>query len=150
MSIAAFFTKEGKPKEGLTPTIKILDVEEASFLIEEDEMTDIGSGFYKYNYELNKDKEYVVLCDGGEELREGERYCIARNDYPMVFEIRREMERKGGILETIMQIEKGRWKIEENQMIFFEEDNETEIMRFNLFDHKGQPSMEHVFDRVKS
>ena len=43
----------------------------------------------------------------------------------------------------------GRWKMSNNQMIFYKEDNLTEIARFNLFDDGGNPSMESVFERKK-
>jgi hypothetical protein len=43
----------------------------------------------------------------------------------------------------------GRWHIIDNQMIFYGEDNVTEIARYNLLDDNGQPSMEAVFDRVR-
>jgi hypothetical protein len=34
-------------------------------------------------------------------------------------------------------------------MVFYEEDNTTEIMRFNLKDKEGDASYTEVFDRVK-
>ena len=45
----------------------------------------------------------------------------------------------------------GRWQIDKTskQMIFYEEDNATEIMRFNLKDKEGDASYTEVFDRVK-
>jgi|LauGreDrversion4_2_1035121.scaffolds.fasta_scaffold78347_3 hypothetical protein len=43
----------------------------------------------------------------------------------------------------------GRWKMMNNQMIFYKEDNLTEIARFGLFDDSGNPSMESVFERKK-
>lgn len=43
----------------------------------------------------------------------------------------------------------GRWKIINNQMIFFNEDNITEIARFDLKDEEGNPSSEAVFERIK-
>jgi hypothetical protein len=52
-------------------------------------------------------------------------------------------------IEIINQIETGRWKIESNQMIFYEEDNVTEIMRFNLFDEAGDPANTDIFDRQR-
>ncbi len=52
-------------------------------------------------------------------------------------------------IETIRQIEIGRWKIESNQMIFYEQDNVTEIMRFNLFDEAGDPANTDIFDRQR-
>ena len=46
----------------------------------------------------------------------------------------------------------GRWQIDasNNQMIFYEEDNSTEVMRFNLKDRTGAASFTEVFDRVKA
>lgn len=43
----------------------------------------------------------------------------------------------------------GRWKIESNQMIFYKEDNITEIARFDLLDSTGSPTMDSVFDRFR-
>ena len=49
----------------------------------------------------------------------------------------------------IKQIESGRWHITGNQMIFYEDDNTTEIARFDLFDAGGSPSQINVFQRTK-
>lgn len=43
----------------------------------------------------------------------------------------------------------GKWEIVGNQMIFYKEDNITEIMRFNLFDSSGNPSMTEVYSRER-
>ncbi len=51
--------------------------------------------------------------------------------------------------DLIKQIETGRWRIESNQMIFYEEDNTTEIMRFDLFDEAGDPANTDIFDRQR-
>lgn len=52
-------------------------------------------------------------------------------------------------IELIKQMETGKWKIEANQMIFYKDDNSTEIARFNLFDEDGNPSMTDVIERRK-
>lgn len=46
----------------------------------------------------------------------------------------------------------GRWIIDENtnQMIFYQEDNSTEIGRFDLKDRNGAGSFEEVFERTRS
>ena len=46
----------------------------------------------------------------------------------------------------------GRWIIDEstNQMIFYQEDNSTELGRFNLKDRDGAASFEEVFERTRS
>ena len=45
----------------------------------------------------------------------------------------------------------GRWQINHTskQMIFYEENGTTEIMRFNLKDRNGSASFTEVFDRIK-
>jgi len=52
-------------------------------------------------------------------------------------------------MELIRQLNSGKWHIINNQMIFYEDDNQTEIMRFNLFDSSGNPSVLSVAERVR-
>jgi len=52
-------------------------------------------------------------------------------------------------VDFIANIEGGRWRIVSNQMIFYAEDNVTEIARFNLFDSLGSPTMTNVYERVR-
>ena len=49
----------------------------------------------------------------------------------------------------IKNIEGGRWKIVDNQMIFYKSDNETEVARFNLYDKQGNLSEENIFERQR-
>ena len=49
----------------------------------------------------------------------------------------------------IKAIEGGRWKIENNQMIFYEPDNVTEVARFNLYNKDGQPAKESIYERKR-
>jgi hypothetical protein len=48
-------------------------------------------------------------------------------------------------------INSGRWKIDasSNQMIFYKDDNTTEIARYNLKDRTGAASVTEVFDRER-
>ena len=48
-------------------------------------------------------------------------------------------------------IHTGRWIVDENrnQMIFFEDDNVTEIARYDLKDRSGNASVNEIFERVK-
>lgn len=50
-------------------------------------------------------------------------------------------------LAFMKAIEEGEWKIENDQMIFYN-DLSVEIKRFNLFDGNGTPTMLNVFRRV--
>ena len=46
-------------------------------------------------------------------------------------------------------IHTGRWKVSEStkEMIFYQDDNSTEIARYGLFDRSGSPSIEELFER---
>ena len=46
-------------------------------------------------------------------------------------------------------IHTGRWKIDkdENQMIFYQDDNITEIAKYELLDDSGSPSVTQLFER---
>jgi hypothetical protein len=52
-------------------------------------------------------------------------------------------------VDSIYDVQFGRWRIVGDQMLFYKEDNATEIARFNLFDDAGNPTMDAVFERVK-
>ncbi len=49
----------------------------------------------------------------------------------------------------IRNIEGGKWEIVNNQMIFYTEDNGTEVARFNLYNNTGVPGEENIFKRVR-
>ena len=49
---------------------------------------------------------------------------------------------------TINHVESGNWEIKNNQMIFYKTDG-SELMRFNLLDSSGVPTMTNVFKRAK-
>jgi hypothetical protein len=81
MYILSFFTDEGSPKTGLTPTIKIRDVSNGSLLINGSSMSEVGDGFYRYNYAAyDSEKDYAVVCDGGISLNDADRYVYAGNE----------------------------------------------------------------------
>jgi hypothetical protein len=75
---------------------------------------------------------------------------------PTVEQIREEIDSNstqlGLILdasEFIQSIEGGKWLIQNDQMIFYGEDNATEIARFDLLDDEGNPTMTNVMSRVR-
>lgn len=49
----------------------------------------------------------------------------------------------------IADVEGGRWKIVNNQMIFYKDDNITEVARFDLFDAAGSPTDDAVMERKR-
>jgi hypothetical protein len=52
-------------------------------------------------------------------------------------------------LEYIRDMTAGKWKIINDQMIFYKEDNITEVARFNLFDENGLPTVDVPTERRK-
>ena len=68
---------------------------------------------------------------------------------PKVDDTYRLVNQMSGTISQLYNINFGRWKIISNQMIFYEDNNATEIVRFNLFDDAGSPSMDAIFERVK-
>lgn len=51
-------------------------------------------------------------------------------------------------LMMVRKVETGRWKIVANQMIFYEDDDATPMLTFDLKDDLGLPSMNSVFERM--
>ena len=68
---------------------------------------------------------------------------------PDIVEFREEMDANSTKLAFLAAIEGGRWKIISNQMIFYKEDNITEVARFNLLDKDGQPAEKNVMERTR-
>ena len=50
-------------------------------------------------------------------------------------------------IDMIRIIESGRWRILNNQMVFYAEDGTTPFMTFDLFDENGLPSSVNVSER---
>ena len=50
--------------------------------------------------------------------------------------------------EIVKKIQTGKWKIENNQMIFYDTDETTELFVFDLFDLNGNPTNTNVMERV--
>jgi len=77
-----------------------------------------------------------------------EQYNVEEND-PKVAETYTLLGSLGVDIDFIRDMTAGRWKIVNSQMIFYKEDNFTEVARFNLFDDGSMPSEDSVFERVK-
>ena len=71
------------------------------------------------------------------------------NDIQQLNEIYSAVAEMDSRIQNIYDMQFGRWKIINKQMIFYKADNITEIARFDLFDDSGNPSAEAVFERVK-
>ena len=81
MKITAYFASDGEPAEGLTPTVKIRDLLDNSVVVNSAAMSEVGDGFYKYEFaDYDSNHDYVILCDGGALLNGAERYSIATTE----------------------------------------------------------------------
>jgi len=81
--INSFFTSDGVPADGLTPTIDIWTVTPTSHtkVIDGESMIEIGEGLYKYNFTTyDTDIDYVVKVDGGGSLSGNDRYQASGNE----------------------------------------------------------------------
>jgi len=80
MIILCFLTESGAPKTGLSPTIRIRDLSDNSLVITDAAMTEVGDGFYKYNFtNFDKTKDYSIRMDGGASLSDSDRYKYCSN-----------------------------------------------------------------------
>jgi PKD repeat protein len=80
MIISSFFTSNGLPTTGLTPTIKVwkLDVASNTLIVNNDSVEEVGDGFYKYNFTAYDDtKNYTAIVDAGIGMTSWGRYSVA-------------------------------------------------------------------------
>jgi len=133
MLIMTFFTDNGVPKTGLTPSLSIID-SDGNVAVNAQSMTEISLGFYKYNFSTyDEDKDYGIVSDGGSSLSDNERYKVQSNETAGV--------------GNILKIEKNRWKIINNVLTFYDNDGTTVLYSYNLKDVSGKATMRDVFER---
>ena len=133
MEIIAFFTENGTPKTGLSPTIDIWDFA-GSQVVNADAISEIAGGFYLYDFTTyDEDTNYCIRADSVI-LSGSERYVISTNETAGV--------------GKILQIEKGNWEIKSNQMIFYAADGTTPIYAFDLKTKSGVGTETDVFKRM--
>lgn len=83
---------------------------------------------------------------GGSPSYATEQFNIEENN-PSVDDIKTIVTNTATRVEQLYDIQYGRWKIVNNTMVFYKEDNVTVVATFNLFDENGSPTMDAVFDR---
>ena len=76
LNLTAYFTENGTPKTGLTPTLMIWDVSDGSAAVTAGAFTELAGGWYKYAWAaFDLTKDYVARADGGGGQPVGERYA---------------------------------------------------------------------------
>ena len=134
LTIVAFFTDKGEPKIGLSPTIRIRDVDDGSLVVTDEALTETGDGFYKFSFtDYDESKTYSFRADGTSTLTGTDRYVFGTNENNEVTQVRK--------------IATNKWEIVSNQWIEFDDDGTTALRSFNLFDESGNPSKNSVFKR---
>jgi hypothetical protein len=82
MYILTYFTENGSPKTGLSATIRIRDLSDNSLVITDVSMSEVGDGFYKYDFSTyDNTVDYSIRCDGGAVLTDDERYTYASSEF---------------------------------------------------------------------
>jgi len=133
MKIISFFTEEGVPKTGLSPTISIIKID-GTAVITDESMTESGLGFYYYDFtDYDEDEDYCIRADGTDTLGDSDRYLYSSNE-------------TAGI-GNILKIEKNKWAIVRNQMIFYDDDGTTELYKFDLKNQRGAATSKDVYSR---
>ncbi len=146
MLIVSLFSENGIPKPGLSPVITIVDIDEDEIIIDEEIMDTLSSMPYLYIYDFityNAEKNYIIITDGGDSLNNIDRYKYITND-----STEEQINLINSNLSLIKKIETGRWKIINNQMIFYDEDGVSPLKIYNLKDINGNPTMNNPFERV--
>ena len=134
MNIIAFFTNSGTPKTGLSPTVDVWTLDSTQ-VITAQAMNEVGGGFYYYDFTTyDEDINYVIRADGTATLTGSDRYVYSSNETAGV--------------GKILQIEKGNWSIVGTQMIFYDADGTTELMKFDLKNKTGTATDIDVFSRA--
>lgn len=79
-----------------------------------------------------------------------EQYNVEEND-PKAADTWQMVNDMTGTVQSIYDINYGRWKVDKTakQMIFYADDNVTEVARFGLFDANGVAAFDGVFERRK-
>lgn len=148
----------GEGKEGEQPTVSIKNLEDNYYLDFDNNnfssgsglsgsskkpyLNDLGEGFYQRTWDSSQAVTTPMKLAAVYEIASGS-YKGKDIDY-LSFS---DFETK---ISIIKQIECGRWKIINNQMIFYAEDGITPLTTFNLKDNTGSPSMTNVFERTPS
>ena len=113
----------------------------------------VAPGLYSCNINFPDNFNGQILWDTGvlfaETFYAHEQYNYEENN-PKINEIHDKVNQISGTIGSIYDIQFGRWKISNNKMQFFKEDNSTLIAEFDLRDEAGNPTMDAVFDRFRS
>jgi len=172
--IVTFFTDNGLPKTGLSPTLRIRNLSTGA-IINTVAMDEKGDGFYTYDFTTyDPEIDYGFRADGGAVLSDYDRYTFTTNDTGIIqssiadIDIAQVNEIKDAILDELLvnhntahtvgralnymrDFVSGNYIIDtvNHQFILYKEEDGLEYLRFNLFDAYDTPTSTGVFKRSK-
>lgn len=116
-TITSFYTSNGSPITGLTPTIRIWDITTGidTLVVVDQPMTETGDGFYKYIFTtFNPNKKYTIRTDGGITLNQQDRYQSGSLNGSDFDELASDHMVPGSLGEKISQIKADTFQISVN------------------------------------
>lgn len=140
MIIISFFTDQGSPKPGLTPTIDIVDVETDTLIINGANMTALTNMTHAYIYDFvnyNELKKYAITVDGGAVLTDLDRYQYSTNEGGDVEIIRKKITNTSILNGATSQFKD------------YDDDQITALRTFNFKDIDGNLSNRNVFEKER-
>lgn len=175
MLIVTFFTDNGEPRTGLSPTLRIRNLV-TGILISSVPMVEKGDGFYTYDFAAyDPEVDYGFRADGGAVLSDYDRYTFTTNDTGVLeaqiadIDIAQINEIRDAILDEVLSAHDteftvgralnymhdfvaGNYTIDivNNQFILYKEEDGLEYLRFDLFDAFDTPTSTGVFKRTKA
>lgn len=144
---------DGTPKTSLaTASVRVYHVDGVGAEIEDlgtTVLVQVGaSNTWRYRWEPTSlvEGQYIVEYS----LDDGVREWVGGEDLRVIdFADESTLTGIASDVELLKKIETGRWQIVNNQMIFYDTDDTTPILVFDLFDLQGNPAMDVVFERRK-
>jgi hypothetical protein len=142
MWILAYFTHDGEPATGLSPLIKVRDVETGTVVINNVSMIEKGDGIYGYDFNAyNPQKDYAIICDSVT-LSGVERYTYASSgEYNEVLD---DIESTVGIVDIrttlLRKIQTNRLELfdgDTDNWILYDDDAVTPLLTFSVSDKDG-------------
>ena len=158
--MSAFFTtSSGAPATGLSTTIDIWRVSDNTQVVTGDPMTEVGGGFYKYDFTSYDYTElYAVRFDGTVTLG-SRRYTPAWNtsfyqdtafgNWEETASDHTTADTTGGLLNLIAAVLVNRTRIDtaSSTLTIYDADCTTPLIVFDLKDQTGNPSVIEVCER---
>lgn len=163
--ISAFFTNNGVPQTGLSPTIDIWQVIVSPYsapqIIFSAPLVEVGGGWYVYLFtSYTFDFNYLFTIDGTATLTGSDRYKFGGNESyeeDISFEVWEEPpgnhiapSTMGFIMTFMRKMLTNRNRIDNatNTLTVYEDDRLTPLIVFDLKDFSEAPSINPIADRV--